>query len=170
MGTHTFQLEDKSIQHLQSNYTREHKLSMDLKSQSFNSSDHNLSLSLSPTVHLQQRIDLIYETQRKKKGNQPKSLNCRYSFNSVFIKNSFLLHHFFQKKNSISAYLHLFLLLNLQNLSSQKRPKRSSFSTTRIASKTSPGSVSFPPKPQSSPFDLTVHYLSVLSKVRHHHH
>ncbi len=33
--THASQPEDKSIQHLQSNYTREHKLSMDLKSQSF---------------------------------------------------------------------------------------------------------------------------------------
>jgi hypothetical protein len=96
---------------------------MDLKSQSFNSSDHNLSLSPSPKIHLQQRIDLIYQTQQKKNGNQPKSLNCKYSFNSVFIQNCFLLHHSSRKKISISAYLPL-SSLNLQNLFSPKRPPK----------------------------------------------
>ncbi len=80
---------------------------MDLKSQSFNNSDHNLSLSLSPEVHLQQRIDLIYQTQRKKKGNQPKSLNCRYSFNSVFINNSFFFHHS-SKREILSLPIYIF--------------------------------------------------------------
>jgi hypothetical protein len=96
--THALQPEDQSIHHLQSNYTREHKLSMDLKSQSFIAPikiSHCLSLFWSPSTAANWP-DL--PNAAEKKGNQHNRSTAGTRSTQCSSRNPFLLPHSSKKR------------------------------------------------------------------------